>query len=78
MDNPPPTRKVEVRFTGKAPIRSVRGALGVSDVAAEGPVLRCIVHGSFQPFLEALRGYEVVSLLSTDIESNPKQKEEVT
>jgi hypothetical protein len=29
-------------------------------VETDGPVLRCLVCGSFQPFLEALRGHEVV------------------
>jgi hypothetical protein len=43
----------------------VERASGVSDVEVDGPVLRCRVCGSFQPFLEALRGYEVVSLTST-------------
>jgi hypothetical protein len=28
-------------------------------------VLRCLVNGSVQPFLEALRGYEVIGLTST-------------
>jgi hypothetical protein len=29
-----------------------------------GRVLRCTVNGSFQPFLEALRGHEVIGLKS--------------
>ena len=60
-----PVRRVEVRFTGPAPARQVQRASGVSEVEADGPVLRCLVRGSFQPFLEALRGYEVVSFSST-------------
>jgi hypothetical protein len=40
----------------------VERASGVSDVEVDGPVLRCSVCGSFQPFLEALHGYEVISL----------------
>jgi hypothetical protein len=36
----------------------------VSEVEADGSVLRCLVCGSFQPFLEALRGHEVLGLLS--------------
>jgi hypothetical protein len=39
--------------------RSLLGELGT-----DGPLLRCIVTGSFQPFLEALRGHEVISLSS--------------
>ena len=38
---------------------------GVSEVEADGATLRCLVVGSFQPFLEALRGHEVISLTST-------------
>jgi len=34
-------------------------------VEVEGLILRCLVRGSFQPFLEALRGYEVDGLNST-------------
>jgi hypothetical protein len=55
-----PVRRVEVSFVGAAPARQVRCASGVSDVEADGSTLRCLVSGSFQPFLEALRGHEVV------------------
>jgi len=37
-------------------------ASGVTDVRVDGHLVRCLVYGSFQPFLEALRGYEVTSL----------------
>jgi hypothetical protein len=50
---------------GAPPTLQVARASGVSEVEADGPVLRCLVCGSFQPFLEALRGYEVISLTST-------------
>lgn len=59
-----PVRRVEVSFAGAAPRRQVERASGVSDVEVDGPVIRCLVSGSFQPFLEALRGYEVVGLSS--------------
>ena len=55
-----PVRQVEVSFVGIAPARQVARAAGVSDVEADGSTLRCLVCGSFQPFLEALRGYEVL------------------
>jgi hypothetical protein len=55
-----PVRRVEVSFVGAAPARQVRRAAGVSDVQAKGSTLSCLVSGSFQPFLEALRGHEVV------------------
>jgi hypothetical protein len=34
-------------------------------VEIDGSVLRCVVCGSFQSFLEALRGHEVISFDST-------------
>lgn len=55
-----PVWRVEVSFAGTAPGQQVARAPGVSGVVVTGPVLRCLVCGSFQPFLEALRGYEVV------------------
>jgi hypothetical protein len=58
-------QRVEVCFVGTPPARKTARASGVSDVEVDGVVLRCLVLGSFQPFLEALRGYEVVSLAST-------------
>jgi ABC-2 type transport system ATP-binding protein len=60
MPEEPPVRRVEVRFVGAPPARQVARASGVSEVEVDGPVLRCRVCGSFQPFLEALRGHEVV------------------
>ena len=58
-------QRVEVRFVGTPPINQIGRATGVSEVEMDGPILRCVVSGSFQPFLEALRGYEVISLTST-------------
>lgn len=60
-------QRVEVTFVGAPPAEQVRRASGVAEVEVDGPVLRCVVHGSFQPLLEALHGYEVVSLHSTPI-----------
>ena len=57
-------QRVEVLFVGAPPARQVERASGVAHVEVEGRVLRCTVHGSFQPFLEALRGHEVISLKS--------------
>jgi hypothetical protein len=56
---------VEVTFVGAPPAARVARASGVSHVEVDGRVLRCVVHGSFQPFLEALRGHEVTSLQSS-------------
>lgn len=56
---------VEVTFVGPPPARQIERASGVSDVEINGSVVRCLVAGSFQSFLEALRGHEVISLTST-------------
>jgi hypothetical protein len=59
-----PAQRVEVTFVGTPPARQVERASGVSEVEVDGQTLRCTVYGSFQPFLEALRGHEVISLRS--------------
>lgn len=59
-----PVQQVEVTFVGAPPVRQMQRASGVSEVEVDGPVLRCVVSGSFQPFLEALRGHEVIHLTS--------------
>jgi hypothetical protein len=65
MAEEPQTQRVEVSFVGAPPAKQIERASGVSDVEIDGPILRCLVCGSFQPFLEALRGHEVISLTST-------------
>ena len=42
-----------------------RAGLGDGEVEVDGAVLRCLASGSFQLFLEPLRGYDVMSLKST-------------
>ena len=64
MSDAQPAQRVEVSFVGTPPVERVARASGVSGVEVRGSVLRCLVNGSFQPFLEALRGYEVISLQS--------------
>jgi len=69
-----PIRRVEVSFAGAAPPAwQVARAPGVSDVEIEGSMLRCLVCGSFQPFLEALRGHEVA-----DFDSTPRPRPDKT
>ena len=60
-----PTQRVEVSFVGAPPAGQIERASGVSEVEIDGAILRCVVSGSFQPFLEALRGHEVINLQST-------------
>ena len=64
MTEEPVGQRVEVTFVGTPPVHRVELASGVSQVEADGSVLRCTVCGSFQPFLEALRGHEVINLKS--------------
>jgi hypothetical protein len=59
-----PIQRVEVSFVGTPPAQRIGRASGVSEVEIDGPILRCVVRGSFQPFLEALRGHEVIGLNS--------------
>ena len=59
-----PTQRVQVTFVGTPPARQVARASGVSEVKVDGRQLSCLVRGSFQPFLEALRGSEVINLTS--------------
>ncbi len=57
-------QRVELTFVGRPPARQIARATGVTDVEVEGSQLRCRVLGSFQPLLEALRGYEVITFTS--------------
>ena len=64
----PQKRTVEVTFVGAPPAQQIARASGVSRVEiVDGRLLRCVVYGSFQPFLEALHGHEVISLKSSDL-----------
>jgi hypothetical protein len=74
-----PTQRVEVSFVGAPPARKVERASGVSDVEVDGQILRCLVCGSFQPFLEALRGHEVVNLSASPVAARaPEDASDVT
>lgn len=59
-----PSHRVQVTFVGTPPARQVARASGVSEVKVDGRRLTCLVSGSFQPFLEAVRGAEVLDLTS--------------
>jgi hypothetical protein len=63
------TQQVEISFAGTPPVHQIERASGVSAVHVDGQIVRCLVAGSFQPFLEALRGHEVITLQSTPAES---------
>jgi hypothetical protein len=63
-------QRVEVSFVGFPPAEKIGRATGVSEVEVDGAILRCVIYGSFQPFLEALRGHEVISLTSISTRSS--------
>ena len=67
MFEDPATHAVEITFSGKPPTRRIGQAAGVTDVKVDGRTVRCRVYGSFQPFLEAVRGYEVTSLTAIPV-----------
>jgi hypothetical protein len=60
-------QRVEVTFVGPPPARQIAQAIGVTEVEVNGHRVCCVVCGSFQPFLEALRGYEVISMVSMPV-----------
>jgi hypothetical protein len=71
------THRVELSCVGTPPTRQIERAAGVSQVEVDGRNVRCLVTGSFQPFLEALRGHEVITLESTpSTESIPATRDE--
>jgi hypothetical protein len=65
MDDELTIHRVEVTFVGSPPARQMERASGVTEVEVDGHQLRCLVCGSFQPFIEALHGSEVITLTST-------------
>ncbi len=73
MNEELPNQRVDVLFVGPPPARQIARASGVSDVAVDGYRVRCVVCGSFQPFLEALRGYEVLALTATPARSSEQR-----
>ena len=58
------SRRVELTFVARPPARQITAAVGVSDVEVVDRRVRCLVRGSFQPLLEALRGFEVIDFTS--------------
>jgi hypothetical protein len=71
------SQRVEVTFVGLPPARQIARASGVTEVEVDGCRLRCLVCGSFQPFLEALRGYEVITMTSRSVRHEPALREEL-
>jgi hypothetical protein len=67
MNSEYPQHRVEARVVGRPPASALHRASGVSHIEIHGSTVQCLVSGSFQPFLEALRGHEVISLQSTRV-----------
>ena len=76
MNAAQPTHRVELNCVGTPPARQIAQATGVSQVEINGRNVRCLVTGSFQPFLEALRGHEVIALQSTPTQPIPSPRDE--
>ena len=76
MNSEHPAQRVQVEFLGTPPVRRIERASGVSEVDVRGQVVRCLVDGSFQPFLEALHGSEVITLQSSAPASASPQRVE--
>jgi hypothetical protein len=51
-------QRVEITFAGTPPTSQINRASGVTDVRVESQTVHCVVRGSFQPFLDAIRGYD--------------------
>src|SRR6266436_3610292 len=57
---------VELEFAPgtEVPVKAIRSAAGVEDVVAADHTVKCIVKGSFEPLLDAVRGSTVTNLVS--------------
>lgn len=69
--------RLEVTFVGSPPALQVERASGVTEVEVDAHRLRCLVRGSVQPFLEALWGYEVITLTSTHAAAETPPPDEI-
>ncbi len=57
---------VELEFAPgtDVPVKAIRSAAGVEEVVASDHSVRCIVKGTFEPLLDAIRGATVTNLVS--------------
>jgi len=58
--------EVVVEFAGDVPEEAVRAAPGVEDVVVDGHRLTCKVRGGFDAFLAAIRGSNVLDMVSRE------------
>ncbi len=59
-------RRVEIEFAGEPPVEAIRRTANVDAVTAENHRVRCVVHGSFEPLIDALAGAHVANLSSNE------------
>jgi ABC-2 type transport system ATP-binding protein len=56
--------QVEIQFAGTVPVEAITRAAGVDRVEVKDSRLRCIVRGSFEPLMQALRDGHVINFAS--------------
>ncbi len=56
--------QVEIQFAGTVPVEPIKRAAGVDRVEVKDSRLRCIVRGSFEPLMQALRDSQVINFAS--------------
>ncbi|HEV3102101.1 MAG TPA: ABC transporter ATP-binding protein [Candidatus Dormibacteraeota bacterium] len=56
--------QVEMEFAGPPPVGAIQAAEGVDHVEVEGRRVRCTVHATFSPLMNAIAGSTVVNLSS--------------
>jgi ABC-2 type transport system ATP-binding protein len=56
--------QVEIQFAGTVPVEAIKRAAGVDRVEVKDGRLHCIVRGSFEPLMQALRDSHVINFVS--------------
>ncbi len=56
--------QVEIQFGGTVPVEAIKRAAGVDRVEVNHSRLRCIVRGSFEPLMQAVRDSHVINFAS--------------
>jgi ABC-2 type transport system ATP-binding protein len=58
--------QVEMQFAGPVPGEAIKSAAGVDRVDVRGSIVHCIVRGSFEPLMNAIRDSHVVNFSSRE------------
>ena len=59
-------RRLEIRFAAPVPEAAFSGLPGVTDLAVDGPVLRCATTGSLDPLMKAANRFEIRDILASE------------